>query len=263
MIVFAAIVPHSPLLLPSIGKEHRSKLACTLTALEEIEQALYLAKADTICMIAPHSTRYPDAYSINLSEKYAGDFRTFGDFSTTVAAQSDFLLIDHIQRHMREESVPFTLTTNAELDFGFGVPISLLTSHLPAWKLIPVTPSMLDGKSHFEFGMQLKRVLHAESRRVAVIASADLSHKASDAAPGGSTPEGIAFDAAVCDGAATNAPDKLTAINPELVESVSQCGYRPIMTMLGAIHEMNVVPKKLCYEAPFGVGYLTVRYDVQ
>lgn len=262
MIVFAAIVPHSPLLLPSIGKEHRDKLACTLKALEEIEQALYLAKVDTLCIIAPHGVRYPDAHSINLMDAYIGDFKTFGDFSTTVNAKSDFLLIDHIQRLMREERVPFTLTSSAEIDFGFSIPISLLTAHLPAWKLIPVTPSMLDGKAHYDFGQQLKRILHSESRRVAVIASADLSHKASDQSPGGSTPEGIAFDATISSAAEQNKPDALFGLTNEHLEAVAQCGYRPIMTLLGAISGINVTPKKLCYEAPFGVGYLTVRYDI-
>lgn len=262
MIVFAAIVPHSPLLVPSIGKEHRDKISCTVKALEEIEQALYLAKPDTICIIAPHGIRYPDAYSVNLTEKYVGTFRSFGDFSTTIEAKSDFLMIDHLQRKLREEKYPFTLTSNQELDYGFSVPILTLTTHLPAWKLIPVTPSMLDGKSHYEFGTQLKRVLHAESQRVAVIASADLSHKVNDQSPGGSTPEGIAFDKTIEEATMANNPEPLFALGPEIVETVAQCGYRPILTLLGSLTEMNVTPKKLCYEAPFGVGYLTVRYDI-
>ena len=37
MIVSAAIVPHTPLLAPSIGKEHREKLAATLKAFTEID----------------------------------------------------------------------------------------------------------------------------------------------------------------------------------------------------------------------------------
>jgi len=262
MIVFAGIVPHSPLLVPSIGKEHREKIAGTLAAIAEIEQALYLAKAETLCIIAPHGIRYPDAYSINLMDNYVGDFKTFGDFSTTITAKSDFLLIDHIQRRMREDGVPFTLTSNTEIDFGFSVPILLLTAHLPSWKFIPVTPSMHDGKSHFNFGKQLKNVLHAETRRVAILASADLSHKASEQSTGGATPEGIAFDKAVTEASEQNAPSTMFSLNPDLIESVAQCGYRPIMTLLGCIDEMNVQPKKLCYEAPFGVGYLTVRYDI-
>ncbi len=98
MLVFAAIVPHSPLLVPSIGKTHRKKMRCTLKALEEIEQALYVVKPDTVCIIAPHGIRYTDAYSINLSEKYLGEFKNFGDFSTNIEAKPDFLVIDHLQR---------------------------------------------------------------------------------------------------------------------------------------------------------------------
>ncbi len=261
MIVFSAIVPHSPLLVPTIGKEHREKLAGTIAAMTEIEQALYLLKPDTICIIAPHGTRYPDAYSINLSSKYTGDFKSFGDFSTTITAKSDFLMIDHLQRKLREENVPFTLSSNEVLDYGFSVPILLLTSHLQSWKLVPITPSMFDGASHYEFGKQLKRILHAESSRVAVIASADLSHKLTKDAPGGFSPDAAMFDQVIVDAATSHNPEALLKLSPDLVENVGQCGYRPIMSMLGTLDGMNVISKKLCYEAPFGVGYLTVRYD--
>jgi len=262
MIVFGAIVPHSPILVPSIGKEHRDKLSATVAAMAEIEQALYLAKPDTIVIIAPHGARYPDAFSINLSSKYTGNFKSFGDFSTVVEAKSDFLMIDHLQRKLREENVPFTLTSTEELDYGYTIPILTLTTHLTNWKLIPISPSMLDGKSHYEFGAQLKRVLHAESARVAVIASADLSHKLTKDSPGGASAEGPAFDAAVNDAATKNSPDPLLALPADTIENAGQCGFRPIMTLLGTMHEMNVTPKKLCYEAQLGVGYLTARYDI-
>lgn len=264
MIVFAAIVPHSPLLIPSIGKEHREKLAATVAAFAEVEQAVYLAKPDTIVMIAPHGARYPDAFSANLAENYTGNFKTFGDFSTTITAKSDFLMIDHLQRKLREEQVPFTLTSNAEIDYGYGVPLHLLTPHLsPGWKFIPLSPSMLDGAAHYEFGKQLKRVLHAESSRVVVIASADLSHKLSAQSPGGASTEGPTFDQAVTAATSTNAVGPLANLSLDIVENAGQCGYRPIMTMLGTLNDMDVTPKKLCYEAPFGVGYLTVRYDLK
>jgi MEMO1 family protein len=262
MITFAAIVPHSPLLVPSIGKDHRAKLQATVSALEEIEQAIYLAKPDTICIIAPHGARYPDAYSINLSSKYTGEFKSFGDFSTTVTAKSDFLLIDHLQRKLREENIPFTLTSNETLDYGFAVPMLLLTNHLQNWKLVPITPSNLDGRAHYEFGRQLKRILHAEQSRVAIIASADLSHKVNKESQGGETKEGVEFDKLVVEHVSTNNPKPLMELAPDLVENASQCGYRPIMTLLGALDNMAVTPKKLCYEAPVGVGYLTARFDI-
>jgi aromatic ring-opening dioxygenase LigB subunit len=262
MIVFAAVVPHSPLLLPSIGKEHRDKLQATLAACQEIEQALYLAKPDALCIIAPHGVRYPDAFSVNLASKYVGNLKAFGDFSTTVEAKSDYLMIDRLQRKLRGEGVPFTLTSSEELDYGFAVPLLLLTSHLSAWKLIPVSPSMLDGKEHYNFGRQLKRVLHAESERVAIIASADLSHKLGPDSPAGSSEEGPKFDQAVRDAVSANNPTPLLSLDMAVVEGAAQCAFRPVTTLLGCLENMNVNTKVLSYEAPFGVGYLTVRYDI-
>lgn len=262
MIVFAGIVPHSPLLIPSIGKTHREKIAATLAACQEIEQALYLAKPDSICIIAPHGARYPDAFSVNLASKYVGNLKAFGDFSTTVEAKSDYLMIDRMQRKLRSEGVPFTLTSSEDLDYGYAVPLLLLTSHLTNWKLIPVSPSMLDGNAHYEFGKQLKRVLHAEPQRVAIIASGDLSHKLTAESPAGAAPEGPLFDQAVRDGVIAKDPSAFVGLDLKIVEGAAQCAYRPISILLGALHEMNMTSKVLSYEAPFGVGYLTARYDI-
>jgi aromatic ring-opening dioxygenase LigB subunit len=99
-------------------------------------------------------------------------------------------------------------------------------------------------------------------QRVAVIASADLSHKVNEQSPGGATPEGILFDTTVEEATRTNNVEKLMQLSPTVIEGVGQCGFRPIMTLLGTLQDMNVTPKTLCYEAPFGVGYLTTRYDI-
>jgi aromatic ring-opening dioxygenase LigB subunit len=262
MIVFAGIVPHSPLLIPSIGKEHREKLELTLRAYAEVEQALYLAKPDSLVLISPHAQMYPDAFSGNASPKFRGVLKEFGDHGTTVEAKPDFLLLDHIHRAMRKENVPFTLTSEEELDYGFTVPMLLLTGHLQNWKLVPLATSLQDARAHYEFGRQLKRVLHAESMRVAVIASADLSHHANANSPEGATPEGQEFDATVRAKIVARDAPGILAMDPALVEKAGQCGYRPIVTLLGAIENINGVMKELSYEAPFGVGYTTVRFDV-
>jgi len=263
MIVFGAIIPHSPLLIPSIGKDHRKKLNKTLKACEQLEEALYLAKPDTICMIAPHGVRYPDAFSINMVAKYTGSLKSFGDHATTVHAKSDYLLIDHIQRKLRTERVPFTLTSNEELEYGFTVPLLLLTKNLEHWKLIPVSPSDHNGPAHFEFGRHLKRVLHSDMRRVAVIASADLSHSLSNEAPAGDKPEGHAFDESIQIAISEGNVESIVKMAPELINDASQCGYRPIVTLLGAMDGMNTKTTILSYEAPFGVGYLTTKFDLK
>ncbi|MDF1496889.1 MAG: AmmeMemoRadiSam system protein B [Patescibacteria group bacterium] len=262
MIVFGAIIPHSPLLIPSIGKDQREKLKVTIDAISQIEQALYLAKPETIVIIGPHGPRYPDAFSTNMAGSYTGTLKSFGDFSTTISAKSDYMLIDRAHRKMREEDIPFTLTSSEELDYSFTIPILLLTQHLQNWKLIPISPSMMDGKAHYEFGRQIKRVLHMEKRRVAVIASADLSHKLSADSPGGLSKEGQQFDEMIQKTVLLDDPTQLLTMPAEIIENSGQCGYRPICTLLGMFDKMNVARQMLSYEAPFGVGYMTAKFDI-
>jgi aromatic ring-opening dioxygenase LigB subunit len=262
MIVFAALVPHSPLLAPGVGKEKRDALAATLRAYADIEQALLASKPETIVVISPHAPSYPDAFSANMAPKYLGTLKAFGDHQTTVAASGDFLMLDRLQRELRTEGVPFTLTSTEELDYGFTVPLLLLTPGLKDWKLVPLAPSLLDAQAHLDFGRKVKSVLHRESARVAVIASADLSHKLGPASPGGASVEGPAFDATLRTKLAALDAEGLLTLDAQAVEAAGQCAYRPAMTLLGMLEGMNVHTTELCYETPFGVGYLTMKFEL-
>ncbi len=262
MIVFAGIVPHSPILIPAVGKENRESLAMTIRAMEELSHLLYVAKVETIVMLSPHAPLYPDAFSGNVADKFKGVIREFGDHGTAVEAKVDFLLLDHLQRHMRDTTIPFTLTSQEELDYGFTVPLHLMTQDLPAWKLVPLSVSLLDLAAHRAYGRELNHVLHGEMTRVALLASADLSHHANAKSPQGERPEGIAFDRLVRESVAAGNIEALLATDPGVAEAADQCGLKPIITLLGALEGMNAKPRELCYEAPFGVGYLTARYEL-
>lgn len=262
MLISAAIVPHSPLLMPSIGKEQREKLAKTLQAYAELEQAIYLDKPDTLVVISPHGQIFPDAFSGSMAQAFTGVLKEFGDHGTTLAAKVDFLMLDHIHRVMRNENIPFSLTSQTELDYGYTIPLMLLTSHLQNWKLVPLSISQLPPNKHAEFGRALKEVLHAEGRRVVFLASADLSHHANEQSTHGATPEGQLFDATVREKVQALDLPGLLALNPDICAKAGQCGYNPIVVLLGLLDQMNVKPKELAYEAPFGVGYWTVRFDI-
>jgi aromatic ring-opening dioxygenase LigB subunit len=262
MIVTAAIVPHSPLLAPSIGKEHREKLAATVQAYAELEQALYLAKPDTIVMISPHAPMYPDAFSGNVAPNFRAVLKEFGDHGTEVKGKANFLMLDHIHRAMRGANMPFTLSSSEELDYGFTIPLMHLTKNLQNWKLVPLSVSMLDAKAHFTFGQELKNVIHAETSRVAVIASADLSHHSNQNSPEGYLPEGEAFDKFIREKALGPDGAGLLTAAPDMLEKAGQSGYKPILVLAGCLDGMNVKAKELAYEAPFGVGLMTMRYDL-
>lgn len=262
MIVFAALVPHSPLLAPGVGKEKRDLLRTTLNAYAGIEQALIQAAPETLVIISPHAPSYPDAFSANMAPKYVGTLKAFGDHQTTVEARGDFLLLDRMQRELRSDGIPFTLSSSEELDYGFTVPLLLLTTSLPDWKLVPLAPARLDARAHFDFGTHLNAVLQRESSRIAVIASADLSHKLQAGSPAGASVEGPAFDATIRSKLQALDAEGLMALDAQAVEDAGQCAYRPAMTLLGMLSGLNVKPKEWSYEAPFGVGCLAMTFDL-
>lgn len=127
MIILGAIAPHSPLLAPRIGREKRELLEATVKSYELLGERLYALNVDTIVLISPHAPSYGDAFSVNISESYVGTLKAFGDHETIIRVPSDILLIDRIQRSVRQQTnIPFKLTTAEELDYGCAIPLLML-----------------------------------------------------------------------------------------------------------------------------------------
>lgn len=261
MIVFAAIASHSPMLIPSIGKEHTEKLAATRAAYEDLSKQLYLTKPDALVIISPHAQMYPDAFCCNLAQSYRGTLKEFGDHGTEITAKAQFMLTDRIHRYMREVKIPFTLSSTEELDYGYTVPLTLLGPEMAGIGLVPMSISLLSAEQHVAFGRELQNILQAESLRVAVMASADLSHYANQQSPLEYRPEGEAFDKAIRAGVQARDIEGLLKMDANTLERAGQSGYKPIMMLLGCLDGINCTPKEISYEAPFGVGHLMVRFD--
>jgi len=52
-------------------------------------------------------------------------------------------------------------------------------------------------------------------------------------------------------------------MDQELIEKAGECGFRPIIMMLGSISDKEVNVEVNSYEGPFGVGYATVVMKVK
>lgn len=262
MLVAGAIVPHSPLLIPRIGKEKRDTLSATIHAYADLEERLYALGVETLVIISPHATAYGDAFSANIAESYVGTMKSFGDHETSVRIRGDLLVLDRLQSALRTKTnIPFTLTTSEDLDYGFTVPLFLFPELQKRIRLIPISPSLLGAQAHADFGRALKDVLHENRKRIAVIASADLSHKLTETSPGGFSVEGPAFDSTIRGKIHTMDVNGLLSMDQEAVDAAGQCGYRPILITTALFEHMNVSVRELSYEAPFGVGYLTALIE--
>lgn len=260
MIVFAAHVPNSPLLLPSISGDRVGAVTKTREALEELAELLYLTKPDTIVIVSDHPTMYTEAFSISASDPFLCDLADVGDLGYKKTYHPDFALIDKLQRDLRKLEQPITLTTDERLNFASSIPLDFLTAQLPNVRIVPVSPCDITPKEHFAFGQALKHTLHASDKRVAIISTGDAAHTLTDFAPGGQHDDGERYDTALCTMIEHRNVVGLLQMDEDMVTNAQESAYRKLLILLGALDGMHVTPETLSYESPFGVGYLVVNF---
>jgi aromatic ring-opening dioxygenase LigB subunit len=197
MIVFAALVPHSPLLLPSINKERLQEVKSTRSAMETIRESFTQARPDTVVVFSSHAKGFPRAFSLNLHPHYRVDLSEFGDFGHEDVLVPDLALSDRLQRRARRAGFSLALTSDPQLDYRVGVPLSLLTSEGVRPHVIPIGQSERSPKEHFRFGQLLKDIFLDTNARLAILGSGDHSHALSADSPAGFHRDGPRYDAKI------------------------------------------------------------------
>jgi len=262
-IVFSAITPHPPVLIPEIGKDNLKKLKQTDDAMKKLEQEIYAAKPDSIVVISPHGEILKDSFNINLNSDYVANFKDFGDFGLELKFKSDYMTIQSIRAADETgDAVPLVLTSKAELEHGFSVPLYFLTKHLKDISIIPITYSALDYQAHFDFGQFLHEQLSQSDKRIAVIASGDLSHKLTKNSPAGYSAQGKKFDDKFIELVKKKDAAGIMKLDKKLVKAAEETVLRSTLILLGIISELNTETEVLSYEGPFGVGYLVAQFKL-
>ena len=151
MICFSAFVPHTPLLIDSIGKNHLKQLKKTKDALVVLAEDLRASQPDVLFVISAHQIVHEKAFSVNLHTSYQIDFKEFGDHTSKRSFAPNILLASAIQHAAESAGLPFVLESSETLDYGSGVPLWLLTQGLHT-TIVPISYSGLDRKQHLEFG---------------------------------------------------------------------------------------------------------------
>ena len=260
-IVFSAIVPHPPILIPSIGKENLTRLKDTARAYQKLEEKLIDSGVDTIVIISPHGPTQSNSFVMNLNPEFEGNFEEFGDFATKFELAGDIGLAYKIRERM-ETRAPLQLISEKKLDHGAAVPLYLLTQKIPKVKIIPLYYSGLSREAHFKFGQLLKREFIYNKEQIAIIASGDLSHRLTKDAPAGYSPKGKKFDKKIIEYLSKNKVGDILKMDKHLIMEAGECGLKSILILLGALDQIRHVPQLLSYEAPFGVGYLVMNFEL-
>ncbi|MFA6553522.1 MAG: AmmeMemoRadiSam system protein B [Patescibacteria group bacterium] len=264
MIIFSAISPHPPILIPDIGKDNVRFIKKTTAAMKRLAQDLYAAKPDTIVIISPHGQMHTDAFSLNMSNDFEANFKEFGDLHTKINLKGDVRLIHHY-KEILESKQRVVLTNSPVLDHGAGVPLYFLTQALDLKKLriVPISYSLLDYENHYQFGMALQQDMLNDTKRIAIIASGDLSHRLTEDAPAGFSHWAKKFDETLMKKIQNKDTEGILKLDADFVEEAGECGLRSIIMMLGMLNTINHEPEIYSYEGPFGVGYMVANYKLK
>ncbi len=257
---FAAFTPHSPLLIPSIGKEETNKVETTTKAMERLEQELYSVKPQLICIISPHVGLFEDAFTLNGHVSFISNFSEFGDVSPSSHWTGAPEIAARIVHRVRLRDIPIQLISEEALDHGCTVPLAFLTHHLGECKILPIGFSKRSQEDHVHFGTLLGEYLFETDKRVAVIASGDLSHTLSEESPGGFHPDGAVFEKKILSSLENGNTTDIIHIDKNVVQHADVCGYQSLLILLGILGNLPYHFETYAYEAPFGVGYLTGHF---
>jgi aromatic ring-opening dioxygenase LigB subunit len=261
MILFSAIVPHPPVIIPEIGQEKANQVKKTIHAMEKLSEQLNEVDPETIVFFTPHALTYADRFNIVVTEKLQSVIDAQGEQIINWKGKNNLALAEKIAQQCEEEEMDFNLQESESevytLDQGIAVPLYYFAAHLSTVKVVSISYSYSSLQEQFDFGQIFGEICEKTPERIAIIASGDLSHRHFE------KPQ-IAqqFDDQVINRIKNNQLSELNNINEQLVEQSGECGYRSNLMLSGALSEKILAPEIYSYETPFGIGYLVANLNV-
>ncbi len=249
----AAISPHPPILIPGVGNEEDlTRIADTTEAMKRLACQFKEKEIETVIIITPHGEDLTKTFNV-----YKADCFTCSLPGALMSFDGDCDLATKISRLKEVKMVE-----SGNLDHGSAVPLYFLKEEFSDFKIVPVSLSTKSRKSHFNLGKKLLQTVEDSDKKIAVIASGDLSHKLTPFAPAGFSEAGKEFDRKLVDYIEKDQVKEIIEMDQGLIDQAGQCGYKSILTLLGALKKRDYNVNFLSYEGPFGVGYAVAIYDL-
>ncbi|WP_183192614.1 AmmeMemoRadiSam system protein A [Brevibacillus fluminis] len=270
-IEFGALMPHPPLLIPSIGKEELSHVHYTQVAMQQTCADIVKASPDVVIIVSPHGPMFEDAIVIMDGDDLRGDLKPFG-VDESYQAQNDRPLASSIAEQGKQEGVPLILLEDHlkrkfqihhELDYGTIVPLHYLQQAGYAGKIVLLAPGFLPLERVYQAGMCVRKAIELLGRKVVIIASGDNSHALVEQSPAGATEEGKRFDAALQKALSLEDWMSLFTLAPDFLERAAEDTLGSLFLLIGAFDTDELKGSVLSYEAPFGVGYTVATLKPQ
>ena len=269
-IKMAGLSPHPPLIIPEIGGDEVWKVQDTIDSLEQLAKEIKEAEPDILITVSPHGSVFRDAISVLDLDRLYGNFGEFGAPGVEIEVESLPQFIDELEKQAVESNLEIIrlnhdkknrFNVSTDLDHGVMVPLYYLKkAGLANIPVVALTMGLLDYNSLYRFGSLIDKTLDQSNKDAVILASGDLSHRLKPGAPAGFNPRGKEFDEKLVQ--LLNDEDYTAILNIEkkIIEKAGECGLRPLIITLGALHEYDVNADVKSYEGPFGVGYAVAGF---
>jgi len=260
----AIIVPHPPIIIPSVGRGRETEVQATIDAYRAAAERAAAWMPDVLIVTSPHAVMYADYFHISPGKGASGDMSAFGAPQTRLQVRYDAGLRQELIR--RVEAAGIRAGTLGErdpsLDHGTFLPLYFLQEAGIACPILRIGLSGFSPLEHYRLGQCIAQAVEALGRRAVFVASGDLSHKLKDSGPYGYAPEGPVFDRRVTQAMASGDFLQFLTTDASLCSQAAECGLRSFQVMAGALDGLAVSPALLSYEGTFGVGYGVAAFTV-
>ncbi len=260
-LISVAILPHSPLLVPTVGKDNIQTVKNTVDDINKIIKSFKDLEIDTVIIISTHNSVFDDAYIINHCQNFKADFNEFGDLVTDLNFVSDMELSYKIKEKL-ESKKQVVLACEEKLDYSIAVPLYYLKKFLPNVSIIPIHTSKLSWQDHFEFGQSIRSVIDDSSKKIGVITVGDLSHSVNKNTSTDNNSIGKEYDNSLIKFIKSNDSQNILNFSKELVENSEECIFMSLLILMGILDETKFESEILSYESPFGVGLLVAKLNL-
>jgi AmmeMemoRadiSam system protein A/AmmeMemoRadiSam system protein B len=258
-LVFSGIAPHPPIMVPEVGRESIANVVDSIEAMAELSRRVIDSGAETVILISPHAPLEIDSFVAYEGPEVTADFSNFSAPEIHFTAPVDEDLLSAIRKAAGSQNYKVTALREQDLDHGTAVPLYFLQRNGFQGRVVTLGYSFLSNDDHLRFGSCIRKAVEEVGRRVAFIASGDLSHRLKPHAPAGYNPNAHEFDDQVVDALRSNVPQRIVDIDYSLRKLAGECGYRSMLVAIGASSDLPLACEVLSYEAPFGVGYLVAQ----
>lgn len=266
--VSTALFPHPPIMIPEIGGTELQKMKKTVQAVTEASELIVSLKPETIVLISPHNYVFPDGAAIFPEPVITGNLGNFGYPDLTMTCHTDMTLARAIMDLAKDKTSLYIIdhewaTTYGhplQIDQGSFVPLYYLRQAGFTGTVVLLAPRFDDYRAMEVLGDVVATAAEQTGRRVAIVASGDLSHRLLPGSPNGYSPKGEVFDQTVMSALKHQDKTELETMSSSLIDEAGMCGLPSVYFLFGTLSHLHPVMPVYSYEGPFGVGYGVALY---